>query len=401
MSAHARLAPSSAPIWGHCSGSVQASLGRVDTVNERTIQGTAAHWVMEQCAKNWRSSTIESALFCADWVGKVDPDGTVITREIAEGAQYILDDMLKAVNQFGGYSHLLVEQRVVMTRIHPTDNEGTVDLALYYPQWNNGQGLLIMWDYKHGHSLVRAKDNLQLVDYVAGLYEAFAIPAHTQVRLRIVQPFAYAAWGPVDEHIYGAMSDLFPLFGQLSTKAHEAMTNPKLTAGKHCRYCPARVNCSAAREYGYLWGSICEMPYDMDDMGTDDMARESDILAGVMSVVKARKEAIDDALKAALSAGKPCSVKCYESVEGRRAWVEGQEQAAIAAFQSIGLDVRNKQPVTPQQAIGLLPKSDPKRSTAEAIQRSMSTVKMSIKLIDRDDSLVARAFGAKQPLIGE
>lgn len=385
MSTHAPLAPSSAPIWGECSGSVPASLGRPENTEERTRQGTAAHWVMEQCAKNWRSSQTESDLFCSDWIGKVDPDGTVITQEIAEGAQCILDDLLLMVSRFGGYQYLLIEQRVSMSRIHK-DNWGTLDLALYNPTLK----MLVLSDLKFGFGLVRAAGNLQMIDYVEGLYEAYAMPMDTTVRIRIVQPFAFAPWGPVDEWVV-QLSELAPYFQKLHVKAHEAFTNPKLTAGAHCRYCPANVDCPAAREYVYLWGSISDMPYQMDRMSADDKAREINLLVGVERLVKARRAALEDGLTADLSKGVSCAVKSVQSAPGRLNWDEGKELAAIAAFSSLGLDIRSSLPITPTQAIQRAPKGV--KEVAERMVASMATRKMTSKLIDREDSIVSLAFG--------
>lgn len=384
MSEHAPLAPSSAHLWGNCSGAIHASAGRINEENARTRQGTAAHWVMEQCAKNWRSESIEAALFCSDWVGEVDPDGTAITEEIAEGAQFLLDDMLKVVGHHGGYKNLLIEQRVSMPQIH-ADNWGTLDLALHDPS----RKVLYLWDYKHGHRLVRAKGNMQMADYVEGLLEAFALPLDTTVHIRIVQPFAYAPWGAVDEHVC-AIADLVPMFQQMAAKAKEAYANPKLSAGSWCRDCLGRVDCPAARDHLYLWGSMCEMPYQMDRMGLDDKAREVDLLAGVISLAKARKDAIEDDLKASMLRGEPCSVKVYQTSEGPRGWREGMKPAAIAAFKSIGVDISKVEALTPRQALMKAPKE--KQALVESILNSLAPHKMKSNLVDSDDSLVARAY---------
>ena len=71
MSAHALLAPSSAPIWGHCSGSVlaQQSAANIDTQQSR--EGTAAHWVGSECLKAWQSDQLGD-LTAAEWLGRVD-----------------------------------------------------------------------------------------------------------------------------------------------------------------------------------------------------------------------------------------------------------------------------------------------------------------------------------------
>jgi len=341
---------------------------------------------MEQCAKNWRSSQTEADLFCSDWIGKVDPDGTLITQEIAEGAQCILDDLLLMVSRFGGYQYLLIEQRVSMTRIHPTHNWGTLDLALYNPTLK----VLVLSDLKFGFGLVRAAGNLQMIDYVEGLYEAFAMPMDTTVHIRIAQPFAFAPWGAIDEWV-GQLSELVPYFEKLHVKAHEAFTNPTLTAGKHCRYCPANVDCPAARQYLYLWGSIADMPYQMDKMSADDKAREINLLVGVERLAKSRREALEDGLISDLSNGAACAVKAVQSAPARLKWDEGKELAAIAAFNSLGMDIRSPMPVTPTQAIQRAPKEI--RDVAEKMVASMATRKMSSKLIDREDSIVSLAFG--------
>ncbi len=329
---------------------------------------------------------MEADLFCSDWIGKVDPDGTVVTQEIAEGAQHILDDLLLMVSRFGGYRYLLIEQRVNMTRIHPTHNWGTLDLALYNPTLK----VLVVSDLKFGFGLVRAAGNLQMIDYVEGLYESFAMPMDTTVHIRIVQPFAFAPWGPVDEWV-GQLSDLIPYFQKLATKAQEAFTNPTLTAGAHCRYCPANVDCPAARQYVYLWGSVSDMPYQMDRMSADDKAREINLLRGIESLVKARREALEDGLTADVGKGVPCSVKALQSAPGRLKWDDGKELGAIAAFTSIGLDIRSPLPVTPTQAIQRAPKG--LKPIAEKMVASMATRNMTTKLVDREDSIVSLAFG--------
>lgn len=343
---------------------------------------------MEQCAKNWRSSSLEVDLYCADWVGKVDPDGTAVTQEIAEGAQYLMDDLLATCNEYGGYRYLLIEQRVHMTRIHPTENWGTLDLAIYNPD----RKVLILWDLKFGHSLVRAKGNLQLIDYVEGLHEAMAIPLDTEVHLRICQPFAYAPWGPTDSHVC-QLSDLVPAFQQLATKAQEATHAPTMSAGAWCRYCPARVDCATARQHLYLWGSLLDMPYQLDVMSLDDKAREIDLIKDVERVSKSRREALEDTLQADMHAGKVCNVKAYESTPGRLNWDEGKEAAAIAAFKSLGLDVESHKPITPTQALQKVPKEH--REVATAMIKGLATRKMISKLVDREDSIVSHAFGAK------
>ena len=133
------------------------------------------------------------------------------------------------------------------------------------------------------------------------------------------------------------------------------------------------------------------MPYQMDKMSADDKAREINLLVGVERLAKSRREALEDGLISDLSNGAACAVKAVQSAPARLKWDEGKELAAIAAFNSLGMDIRSPMPVTPTQAIQRAPKEI--RDVAEKMVASMATRKMSSKLIDREDSIVSLAFG--------
>ena len=123
-------------------------------------------------------------------------------------------------------------------------NWGTIDFAVVLP------GLIYITDYKHGHREVSARDNFQLIDYLAGLVHEHGIDGladqHTQVVIRIVHPFCYTAESSVSEWRC-MLSDLRPYFNQLTAKAHDAFNNPTFTSGPWCRDCKAVLRCDTAK----------------------------------------------------------------------------------------------------------------------------------------------------------
>ena len=109
MSEHAPLLPpSSAGQWGNCSGSAiaQASVPNVETEANRI--GTATHWVGESTLAVWKVDR-SGKLLCSDFIGKAAPNGVVIDRDMAEGAQVYVDDVLQVAQKHGGLRALLIE----------------------------------------------------------------------------------------------------------------------------------------------------------------------------------------------------------------------------------------------------------------------------------------------------
>jgi len=279
---HAILAPSSAPQWGNCSGSVMASRHAPDLDSEESRRGTAAHWVGSETLESHKRG---EPRHCWDLVGKVAPNGVVIDEEMAEGADVYVSDVLAVAEEYGMVSEMMIEKRVAMPQIH-AQNWGTLDCALAILR----QRVIYLWDYKNGHREVLSRFNLQFIDYMAGLVNELGINGqqdqHIRVVMRAVQPFCYKAKGPVDEWSC-MLSDLRGHFNQLASKAHEALTSPSLSTGPWCRDCHAVKTCSAARRASYNLIDYASAPYEMDAMTGPDLAVERQILAAGSLVAKA------------------------------------------------------------------------------------------------------------------
>lgn len=381
MSAHALLAPSSAPQWGHCSGSVKANMHVLDIETQESRNGTAAHWVaLDCCLRNGIADANEL-------LGKVDPDGTIIDEKMVEGAQAMVDDVCAVHAEHGG--RLLLEHRVAMPHIHQ-ENWGTLDCAL--PLLD--KGIIYLWDYKHGHGIVDAKDNLQLIDYLAGLMQELNIDGYAEqyitVIFRIVQPFAYRSQGPVNEWRV-KISDLRAQFNQLTYKAAEALgPNPTMTTGKHCQHCKAVGRCGSAKAAGYNYVDLVNAPYQIDTMDGASLATERQILEDGMVLAKARLKAIEDDLKYRIKNGDASTGLTLETGYGNLKWSVADAQA-IALAKQFGADISKTVAMTPTQAIKAVSK-ECRDFFKDALKAIAKREAKGTTLINAEDSISHRAF---------
>lgn len=389
MSEHAPLAPSSAPQWGRCSGSIAAQANIPDRESEATREGTAAHWVMSETLLNHRDNR-DGPRECVGYLGATDPQGLLIDDKMVEGAQMMVDDVLEVAHRFDGLPYLLIEHRVFMPKIHP-QNWGTLDVGLYLPD----RQLLFIWDYKHGHRET-GPGSLQFVDYLQGLCEKYQIDGlldqQTRYVARVVQPYCYYAAGPVREQT-GFPSDLRGQWNQLAVKAHEAFSNPTLSTGLWCRDCKAVGTCSAARRAGYNFIDLVNEPYEMDRMRGADLAVERGILADGLAVARARLEAIEDELHHRVTAGETDSGLTVETSAGRVEWTVAPANARALAAQ-FGVDASKDAVLTPAQTLAAAPANV--RPLLKQVMDKMTGRKAGkLKLVPADESRTARAFKRK------
>ena len=387
---HAQLAPSFAPVWANCSGSVLASLSEPNIETQQSREGTAAHWVGADCLEVWR----DHPSYCpstSDWIGKTAPNGVIIDQKMAEGASVLVQDVLDVANKHGGLRSIMVEHRVHMPQVH-AENWGTLDVCL----WVKDKGILYVWDYKHGHRETKAEGNWQMIDYVAGLYNELDIDGlqdqHIAVHMRIVQPFCYSSPFDIDE--WSVMySDLRPYFNQLHAKAHEALEQPTMTTGKHCRDCPAVGPCAVSRKGRYSYIDYVNEPYEMDNMNDADLAVERGILRDGLAAAKARLDAIEDELAHRVGNGGTGSGLQLEAKPGRRKWTVPAAEA-VAFVGAFGADVGVLSVLTPTQSTAKVP-ADLRPAFKEAVKAISERPPGSLKLTQAGDTIAARAFKRK------
>ena len=376
---HAPLAPSSAPQWGRCAGSVAANLNAPDTSGQRTREGEAAHWIGAECLLAGPGVTA-----AISFMGQTAPNGVVVDEEMCEGAQEWVNDVFNTAAEHGAIHGLTVETRTHATQIHE-HCWGTYDAAIWLPEVRT----LYLWDYKHGHREVSAFENLQLVCYVAGLANDYPIHTDTTIVMRIIQPFCYHATTPTYEWriTYG---ELLPYIDQLREAAERAMTDPVLTPGLHCRDCAAVGRCASARRYGYSIISYVNEPYQIETMDGPAKAAERSILSDGLKVMKARLDAIEDDLRADVSKGDHSSGLTIQNKQGRTKWSVPASQV-IAFAKQFGADVSKEATLTPAQAIKKVP-AEARKVFEQALPLLTTRSSTGVSLVPADSSHTARAF---------
>jgi hypothetical protein len=213
------------------------------------MEGNAAHWI----AATVLNDMCQFGQARAIKPGMSAPNGVLITEEMMEAVEVFTDTV---IDEFGtdcfpitaqSLTRLQVEQRLEITNVHP-QNWGTPDV--FWAVVNPGKAAYVdLWDYKHGHRFVDAFENLQLVDYVAGILNDPAVagidPANIKLTLGIVQPRNFHPLGPVRRWTLTA-AELAPYVERLRIAAHAAMGNdPKTVVGDWCRDCSGRRGCVA------------------------------------------------------------------------------------------------------------------------------------------------------------
>jgi hypothetical protein len=348
-------------------------------------EGTATHWNGETVLRSFVDPGAPGPLLCSDLIGEEAPNGAVIDDKMAEGAQIWVDDVLAVCQEYGALQSMAIEHRVHMPQIH-AENWGTLDTAVLVPD----HGLLYVWDYKNGHREHSPVDHLQLIDYVFGLANEMRLPEDTTVILRIVQPFSYSSAGPVKEWRV-QLSELYNrFFEHLRRMALEALTNPKMTAGTHCRDCAAVGRCPTARRAGYSVIAYLNEPYQIDTMTGADLAVERELLEVGETIIKARSKAIHDELTYRINGGATDTGLALESKFGNLDWSVPAAQAIALAGQ-FNADIAKPGVLTPTQAKAKVPVA--MRPAFASVLKTVTARKSTgMKLINAEDTRTAQAF---------
>ena len=336
-----KLSPGRAEQWGHCSGANVGQSGAPSSHSDARSRGGATHWLCAQAlCEGVRAQSKDVS--CGAWLGQVSPEGVVIDETMVRGAQIYVTDVLSTAAENDALSGLLIEHDVSMPDVHE-DNSGTLDCALR----TKGGTELFIWEYKNGYSPVSAKHNLQLINYVFGLFEQIQVRmGGVTVIFRVVQPFCYQNDGPINEWRCD-ISELHPFLTQLHDKAHEA---PTLNSGAWCSGCPSLRSCSAARKHTYAVFEYVNDAYVMDSMTGRDLAIERDLISNGIKVAKARYNAIEDELKHRLDEGDKGTGLELRAGRGPLTWSVSNEVAKAMTSQ-FGLDIGVGKILTPTQAL--------------------------------------------------
>lgn len=226
---HAKdFSPSQADRWLTCGGSIALirSMGELpDTSNPASVQGVAAHALLEKALKKEQNPH--------NFGGKFN--GMSLD---SETYKYV-DNAWTYIRKFKGKMRW-AEQQV---NISATGDVGTLDAACF----NKRKQRLHIFDYKNGRHPVDPKNNRQLMLYAIGVIEKLGLISGQSVWLHIVQPRTNPAVGKMwktdvqslmvfSEHVRKEVARI---------KAGKAKLVPD---PKACFWCPAKAICPALKK---------------------------------------------------------------------------------------------------------------------------------------------------------
>jgi hypothetical protein len=221
---HAKYAASSSSRWMNCPASIKLSEKAPKAGSSAAAdEGTQAHTLMEWALIGNSKDVVN------------DFDEKKFPLEMRQHVQGFVD-FVRAEMQ--DHFDLLVEEKVYLDFIHPTEAFGTVDVAIVEPF-----GTLHVIDFKYGQGFVDHRNNSQMLFYALGIAHKFKYD-FDQVKTTIYQPRT----GSTDV----ARTDSFSVdklkawangFRSAVEACEDADIDKDLSAGEWCKFCPAKVIC--------------------------------------------------------------------------------------------------------------------------------------------------------------
>jgi len=343
----ARIRPSASPMLFHCAGSLQMQeLFPESEDSEAAREGTAAHWVASSVLEQYPKAS--GVLLSSDLLGKVSPNGVVIDDVMIESADLYVDHVLKICQQHGALQLMRVEETMQIPRIHSTECGGTPDLWL----WSESKNILHVWDFKHGHGVVEAFENMQLIEYTVGILDQVtggqALTADVIVHMHIVQPRAYHADGSVRTWIVDAV-DLRAIVNILISQSELALRpNPPTKSGDHCKYCTGIAHCQTAqRASANAIDLTQQMTVEM--IQPEALALHREILKRAMNAIKDRLTGVDSEIETLIKKNVTINGLALDNPPGRLSWSKPDAEI-IELAKMMGADLTTIKCVTPTQA---------------------------------------------------
>ena len=249
MAAHAKLSPSAASRWIGCPGSVAlcATLPKAPSTFYAD-EGTAAHALAERCIiekadavkyKGWsiklstkwgESPTFLNPLTCKKM------EGFEVTSEMIEAVQAYLE----ALRETG--EKIIPEQRLSLEHIWP-GTFGTCDAQIHDVK----NGILYVWDYKHGAGVLVAPDeNPQAMLYAEGALHALKDKSWVKkVVVGVAQPRHRSGGIMTWETTPGFIEDWIKGVVKPAALATTKKDAPLVPGEKQCKWCAGKAICPA------------------------------------------------------------------------------------------------------------------------------------------------------------
>lgn len=224
---HAKFAASSSERWVNCPASLKLSeKAPPQKSGAAADEGTTAHELMEFALE----SSVKNVV-------KFFENDDKYPLEMRKHVQGFVDFVRSEMKP---HYELLVEEKVFLDFIHPTEAFGTVDVAIIEPF-----GVLHIVDFKYGQGFVNHKDNSQMIFYALGIAHKHHYDFE-EVRTTIYQPRAGSTDAArTDSFSVEKLKSWAKTFKQAVKACETADVETDLNAGAWCKFCPAKVICPA------------------------------------------------------------------------------------------------------------------------------------------------------------
>ena len=315
--------------------------------NPEALEGEASHQIAAELIEGYTRGV---SLPWSSFDGQKADNGEPYTEEMYEGARLYAENVAYIMRESGVFSgpNIRIEERLEMSEVHKY-SFGTCDCSIY----DRKNKRLYIWDYKFGYNLYEAFENWQCINYFVGLRELYGINGlidrETTVIIRIVQPRGFHRDGPVREWRVLA-SDLRPYVNNLQTKAEESLgPNAMCRTGTHCRYCTARIGCTAAISAGLSLFELTASPTPIE-MKPADMGFLLTLIRRARKQLEYLESGFEEQVKGLVKKGVDVPGWLVEPTYGRETWGKPVEEIDVLG-QMLGLDLIQQKPITPRQAV--------------------------------------------------
>lgn len=321
--AHAFLSPSGAPAWSRCLAKPWRERAFPNTSSDAANEGTAAHFLMEQCllgghdALHFSGSIIEvtdaGARFFLGGSFKV---GEEPIREVQKALDYLrgvsgdtpimAEKTLPIAFITGEYHDVVSGETVVDTQVNGWANLLTGEL-LAREEINPASGTMDalaitdttadVFDLKYGRGVqVFAKENEQGLMYAAAALEEFDLMGEVEtIRIHIVQPRLnhFDVWeisrSELEERIEALRKT-----SELILAAPDGEGLKAIPGDKQCKFCAAKAECPEYRNF--VLEAVTEGFVDLDKGAVQVSIDQAEkLLANAFGVKPAAVDFVDGA----------------------------------------------------------------------------------------------------------
>lgn len=343
---HAPISPSGMGLTVFCAGSAMMQMQYPQLSTDESRAGDAVHEVSAKVLTVHQSGQ-GTKFLPTDYVGERDSAGTLITQEMAEGAEVYTDHILERANKLGALQHIRIEQMVQCPSIHPNACFGTPDHAL----WDNQNGTLYIDDLKYGHGFVDEFENWQNMTYASGILDEMNVNGlqdqHINVELTIAQPRYYHA-SPIRTWKIKA-SDLRGYVNTMQFQAQKAlMPDAEIRSGLHCRYCTARRACPAARQSSYWAMEVSSQPMPLD-ITPGALGIELTYLDRGIKAMEYMRSALLEQAEVLVDDGAIVPGYARQQSKGNRKW-KMDDKLMIQIGRAADIELQRQEAISPAQA---------------------------------------------------